>query len=105
MCLAFSPSRRLLCLSSQAGTAWHAPGCLARVAAGWSPLVAHLGYGAFRLYVDPPKEGDATVTVRLVQQPSIDQSQKMENTDRIGIFEKLWRSLPQRRKRAASGRT
>ncbi len=50
-------------------------------------LFAHLGYGAFRLYVDPPKEGDTTVTVRLVQ-PSIDQSQKMENTDRIGIFEK-----------------
>lgn len=50
-------------------------------------LVAHFGYGAFRLYVEPPVETDRTMVVRLVQ-PSIDQSQKLENTDRIGIFEK-----------------
>jgi apolipoprotein N-acyltransferase len=50
-------------------------------------LAAHLGYGAYRLYVAPLPPGDKTITVRLVQ-PSIDQSQKLENTDRIGIFEK-----------------
>jgi len=50
-------------------------------------LSAHFGYGAWRLYLDPPPEGGKTVTFRLVQ-PSIDQSQKLENTDRIGIFEK-----------------
>ena len=50
-------------------------------------LAAHVGYGAFRLYVEPPVETDRTMVVRLVQ-PSIDQSQKLENTDRIGIFEK-----------------
>ncbi|MDH4411956.1 MAG: apolipoprotein N-acyltransferase [Rhizobium sp.] len=61
--------------------AW--PGLL--LAAGL--LVAHFGYGAFRLYVAPMQATDTTLTVRLVQ-PSIDQSQKMENTDRIGIFEK-----------------
>lgn len=52
-----------------------------------SLLSAHLGYGAYRLYVAPLVPTDKTLTVRLVQ-PSIDQSQKMENTDRIGIFEK-----------------
>ena len=50
-------------------------------------LSAHFGYGAWRLYLDPPREDAKTVTFRLVQ-PSIDQSQKLENTDRIGIFEK-----------------
>lgn len=50
-------------------------------------LAAHLGYGAHRLYVTPLPPGDKTLTVRLVQ-PSIDQSQKLENSDRIGIFEK-----------------
>ena len=50
-------------------------------------LIAHFGYGAFRLYVEPPVETDRAMVVRLVQ-PSIDQSQKLENTDRIGIFEK-----------------
>ena len=50
-------------------------------------LAAHLGYGAIRLYLLPAEEGDKTLTIRLVQ-PAIDQSQKMENTDRIGIFEK-----------------
>lgn len=50
-------------------------------------LAAHLGYGAYRLYVAPLAEGDTKFTVRLVQ-PSIDQSQKLENGDRIGIFEK-----------------
>jgi len=50
-------------------------------------LGAHLGYGAYRLFIEPAPSGDKTVTVRLVQ-PSIDQSQKLENTDRIGIFEK-----------------
>jgi len=50
-------------------------------------LTAHFGYGVYRLYVAQPTEADKTLTVRLVQ-PAIDQSQKMENTDRIGIFEK-----------------
>ncbi len=50
-------------------------------------LAAHFGYGGYRLYVAPPIVADKTLTVRLVQ-PAIDQSQKMENTDRIGIFEK-----------------
>lgn len=50
-------------------------------------LGAHFGYGAYRLFIEIPPSGDKTVTVRLVQ-PSIDQSQKLENTDRIGIFEK-----------------
>jgi apolipoprotein N-acyltransferase len=50
-------------------------------------LAAHFAYGAYRLYVTPLPPGDKTLTVRLVQ-PSIDQSQKLENSDRIGIFEK-----------------
>ncbi len=50
-------------------------------------VAAHLGYGAFRLYVAPVEPTDTSLTIRLVQ-PSIDQSQKMENGDRIGIFEK-----------------
>jgi len=50
-------------------------------------LSAHFGYGGYRLYAAPPTEADKTLTVRLVQ-PAIDQSQKMENTDRIGVFEK-----------------
>lgn len=50
-------------------------------------VAAHLGYGAFRLYVAPVEPTDMSLTIRLVQ-PSIDQSQKMENSDRIGIFEK-----------------
>lgn len=50
-------------------------------------LIAHFGYGGYRLYVAPAGDADKTLTVRLVQ-PAIDQSQKMENTDRIGIFEK-----------------
>ncbi len=49
---------------------------------------AHLGYGAWRLYLAPPETGEQRqVGVRLVQ-PAIDQAQKMENSDRIGIFEK-----------------
>lgn len=50
-------------------------------------IIGHLGYGAVRLYGAPAQANDTTLTVRLVQ-PAIDQSQKMENTDRIGIFEK-----------------
>jgi apolipoprotein N-acyltransferase len=50
--------------------------------------VAHLGYGAWRLYLAPPDTGEQRqVSIRLVQ-PAIDQAQKMENSDRIGIFEK-----------------
>jgi apolipoprotein N-acyltransferase len=49
---------------------------------------AHLGFGAYRLYLAPSLPlMDKPVTVRLVQ-PAIDQSQKLENTDRVEIFEK-----------------
>lgn len=49
-------------------------------------LVAHLGYGAYRLStIDTAPDGTGTV-VRLVQ-PVVDQSRKLENTDRVEIFE------------------
>lgn len=71
-----------------------APALLGTRRGAWPGLVlagllvaAHFGYGTYRLYVAPGEQGDKTLTVRLVQ-PAIDQSQKMENTDRIGIFEK-----------------
>jgi apolipoprotein N-acyltransferase len=49
---------------------------------------AHFGYGAWRLYLAPSDTAEQRqVTIRLVQ-PAIDQAQKMENSDRIGIFEK-----------------
>lgn len=49
---------------------------------------AHFGYGAWRLYLAPSDTSEQQqITVRLVQ-PAIDQAQKMENSDRIGIFEK-----------------
>ena len=46
--------------------------------------VAHVGYGAFRLH-QPLPEGAETLTVRLVQ-PVIDQAKKLENADRIDVF-------------------
>jgi apolipoprotein N-acyltransferase len=62
---------------------------------GWKPgvviaavlLVAHLGYGAWKLQTSPD-ENARTVTVRLVQ-PMVDQARKMENTDREEIFSDL----------------
>jgi apolipoprotein N-acyltransferase len=49
---------------------------------------AHFGYGAWRLYLVPSDTAEQRqVTIRLVQ-PAIDQAQKMENSDRIGIFER-----------------
>ncbi|MGF9565462.1 apolipoprotein N-acyltransferase [Neorhizobium sp. JUb45] len=52
-------------------------------------FAAHLGYGAWRLHgadalmaARPPQE----ISVRLVQ-PVIDQARKMDNSDRIAIFE------------------
>ncbi len=47
-------------------------------------LVAHLGYGAYRLQQPLPVADDA-LTVRIVQ-PGIDQSRKMLNEDRAEIF-------------------
>ncbi len=49
---------------------------------------AHVGYGAWRLNLAPSDTSEQRqISVRLVQ-PAIDQAQKMENSDRIGIFEK-----------------
>ncbi|MCE6075177.1 apolipoprotein N-acyltransferase [Agrobacterium vitis] len=48
-------------------------------------ICGHLGYGAYRLSLPEP-EG-RKVTVRLVQ-PNIDQAAKMDDTDRVAIFEK-----------------
>ncbi|WP_029619980.1 apolipoprotein N-acyltransferase [Pseudorhizobium marinum] len=49
-------------------------------------FAAHLGYGAYRLTtVDTTHDGTGTI-VRLVQ-PVLDQSRKLENTDRAEIFE------------------
>lgn len=49
---------------------------------------AHLGYGGWRLSFAPPDTTEQRqISVRLVQ-PAIDQAQKMENSDRVGIFEK-----------------
>lgn len=51
-------------------------------------LVAHFGYGAYRLYLAPQLGSDGKeVTIRLVQ-PAINQADKVENTDRVEIFEK-----------------
>ncbi|WP_284728038.1 apolipoprotein N-acyltransferase [Sphingomonas psychrolutea] len=47
-------------------------------------IVAHLGYGALKL-VEPLPAGGKTLTVRLVQ-PAIDEARKLENSDRIEIF-------------------
>lgn len=47
-------------------------------------FVAHLGFGAYMLGQSLPS-GDKTLTVRLVQ-PVIDQARKLENADRIDIF-------------------
>ena len=47
-------------------------------------LVAHLGFGAYMLEQSLPS-GEKTLTVRLVQ-PVIDQARKLENVDRIDIF-------------------
>jgi apolipoprotein N-acyltransferase len=47
-------------------------------------FAAHLGYGAYVIQ-QPLPEGGKTVTVRLVQ-PVIDQVRKLENADRIDIF-------------------
>ena len=48
-------------------------------------VAAHLGYGAYRIYTAPARTEDG-LTVRIVQ-PAIDQSRKLENTDRAAIFE------------------
>lgn len=51
-------------------------------------FVAHFGYGVWRLYLAPADMGETRqIAIRLVQ-PAIDQAQKMENSDRIGVFEK-----------------
>lgn len=47
-------------------------------------FAAHLGYGAFTLQ-EPLPLGASSVTVRLVQ-PVIDQAKKLENADRIDVF-------------------
>jgi apolipoprotein N-acyltransferase len=47
-------------------------------------FAAHLGYGAFTLR-EPLPLGANSVTVRLVQ-PVIDQAKKLENADRIDVF-------------------
>lgn len=51
-------------------------------------VAAHFGYGAYRLSL-PNAAGDGAkqVTVRLVQ-PNIDQAAKMNDDDRVAIFEK-----------------
>jgi apolipoprotein N-acyltransferase len=48
-------------------------------------VAAHLGYGAYRIYSAPARTEDGLI-VRIVQ-PAIDQSRKLENTDRAAIFE------------------
>lgn len=84
----------LLAITTLAVFVFSAPALLGTRRGAWpglllaaALLVAHVGYGAYRLNLAPLDEGDRSLTVRLVQ-PSIDQSQKLENTDRIGIFEK-----------------
>lgn len=47
-------------------------------------MLVHIGYGAYRLQEPLDASAHAT-TVRIVQ-PSIDQSRKMLNEDRVGIF-------------------
>ncbi|MBV2185600.1 MAG: apolipoprotein N-acyltransferase [Rhizobium sp.] len=47
-------------------------------------FAAHLGYGAFKLS-EPLPAGTTSLTVRLVQ-PAIDQAKKLENADRIDVF-------------------
>lgn len=47
-------------------------------------FAAHLGFGAYMLGQSLPS-GEKTLTVRLVQ-PVIDQARKLENADRIDIF-------------------
>jgi apolipoprotein N-acyltransferase len=72
-----------------------APALLGTRRGAWPGLIlavllsaAHFGYGAWRLYLAPSDTVEQRqVTIRLVQ-PAIDQAQKMENSDRIGIFEK-----------------
>ena len=50
----------------------------------------HLGYGAYRLSAAPAPTADAQgeqpLTVRIVQ-PVIDQARKMDNSDRVSVFE------------------
>lgn len=84
----------ILAITPLAVFVFAAPALLGTRRGAWPGLViaavlfaAHLGYGGYRLQLVQPSEPDRTLTVRLVQ-PSIDQSQKLENTDRIGIFEK-----------------
>lgn len=57
-------------------------------------FAVHLGYGAYRLSIDIKGQGE-DYTVRIVQ-PNIDQSRKMENSDRVEIFQEHLRltSLP-----------
>lgn len=53
-----------------------------------SLFLAHVGYGAYRLQTADQQAAPAEpMTVRLVQ-PAIDQAQKMENADRVEIFER-----------------
>ncbi|MCJ8520425.1 apolipoprotein N-acyltransferase [Pseudorhizobium tarimense] len=56
------------------------------LAAGSCLLAAHLGYGAYRLANAETAPAAADLAVRLVQ-PVLDQSRKLENSDRAAIFE------------------
>ncbi|MDO9417742.1 apolipoprotein N-acyltransferase [Pararhizobium sp.] len=48
---------------------------------------AHFGYGAYSLYIEkPPIDPSQQTLVRLVQ-PAIDQSQKLDNSSRLSVFE------------------
>ncbi|WP_027486667.1 apolipoprotein N-acyltransferase [Allorhizobium undicola] len=51
-------------------------------------VFAHFGYGVYRLNLDDVAGSDGReMTVRLVQ-PAIDQSVKLQNSDRVAVFEK-----------------
>ena len=56
------------------------------LAAGGCLLASHLGYGAYRLANAETASLTDALTVRLVQ-PVLDQSRKLENSDRAAIFE------------------
>ncbi|MFB9911239.1 apolipoprotein N-acyltransferase [Rhizobium paknamense] len=50
-------------------------------------LAGHFGYGAYQLHLSEATGDGQEVTVRLVQ-PAIDQSVKLQNSDRVAVFEK-----------------
>ncbi|OBZ97214.1 acyltransferase [Pararhizobium polonicum] len=59
-------------------------------------VAAHFGYGFYRLEQPLPQPADPAVTVRLVQ-PLIDQSKKIDDSERMAIFEEhlqLTQALP-----------